>query len=66
MIKLYALKFIITQIDCDINRRIDRSKRKNYVTTAVASAERRKEEAAGRFDDCTKLCNHGYRIHSDA
>ena len=27
MIKLYALKFIITQIDCDINRRIDRSKR---------------------------------------
>ena len=27
MIKLYALKFIITQIDCDIDRRIDRSKR---------------------------------------
>ena len=27
MIKLYALKFIITQIDCDIDRRIDHSKR---------------------------------------
>ena len=27
MIKLYALKFIITQIDCDIDRRIDHSRR---------------------------------------